>query len=104
MRLPNLILFYFILPILIIRFVLAEPLEDEDLDLKEDYIKQGFPEWSRRDFQQLIRGMETYGWCVFNPFFRFFRGRSETRHEGMPTRKRWPARFRTRLPMMSRSI
>ncbi|KIM38257.1 hypothetical protein M413DRAFT_447993 [Hebeloma cylindrosporum] len=40
----------------------AEPLEDEDLDLKEDYIKQGFPEWSRRDFQQLIRGLETYGW------------------------------------------
>jgi len=53
------------------RSFVAEPLEDEDLDLKEDYIKQGFPEWSRRDFQQLIRGMETYGWCVLNSLFSF---------------------------------
>ncbi|KAF9479657.1 SNF2 family DNA-dependent ATPase [Pholiota conissans] len=40
----------------------AEPLDDDDLDLKEQYIQQGFPDWSRRDFQQLIRGLETYGW------------------------------------------
>ena len=55
---------------LIICPFVAEPLDDEDLDLKEEYIRQGFPEWSRRDFQQLIRGMETYGWCVF--FFEGF--------------------------------
>ncbi|KJA19167.1 hypothetical protein HYPSUDRAFT_144090 [Hypholoma sublateritium FD-334 SS-4] len=40
----------------------AEPLDDDDMELKEQYILQGFPDWSRRDFQQLIRGMETYGW------------------------------------------
>ncbi|KAF8177441.1 SNF2 family N-terminal domain-containing protein [Pholiota molesta] len=40
----------------------AEPLDDEDMDRKERYITMGFPDWSRRDFQQLIRGMETYGW------------------------------------------
>jgi SWI/SNF-related matrix-associated actin-dependent regulator of chromatin subfamily A member 5 len=32
------------------------------LERKEEYIKQGFPEWSRRDFQQLVRGLETNGW------------------------------------------
>ncbi|KAF8879544.1 SNF2 family N-terminal domain-containing protein [Gymnopilus junonius] len=40
----------------------AEPLDDDDLERKEEYIKQGFPDWSRRDFQQLVRGLETYGW------------------------------------------
>ena len=42
---------------------LAEPLDDDDLERKEEYIKQCFPDWSRRDFQQLlVRGLETYGW------------------------------------------
>ena len=43
----------------------AELLYDEDL--KEEYIKQGIPDWSHHDCQQLIRAMETYGWCA--PFF-----------------------------------
>ena len=43
-------------------WITAEPLDDDDMELKEQYILQGFPDWSRRDFQQLIRGMETYGW------------------------------------------
>jgi len=38
------------------------PLDDEDLERKEECIGRGFPDWSRRDFQQLIRGLETYGW------------------------------------------
>jgi len=42
----------------------AEPLDDYDLERKEGYIKQGFPDWSRRDFQQLVRGLETYGWTA----------------------------------------
>jgi SWI/SNF-related matrix-associated actin-dependent regulator of chromatin subfamily A member 5 len=46
--------------------MLAEPLDDDDLERKEEYIKQGFPDWSRRDFQQLIRGLESYGWCGMN--------------------------------------
>ncbi|CAA7268547.1 unnamed protein product [Cyclocybe aegerita] len=40
----------------------AEPLDDDDLELKEQYVQQGFPDWSRRDFQQLVRAMENYGW------------------------------------------
>lgn len=45
-----------------LKSVIAEPLDDDDMELKEQYVLQGFPDWSRRDFQQLIRGMETYGW------------------------------------------
>lgn len=52
---------------------IAEPLDDDDLERKEEYIKQGFPDWSRRDFQQLVRGLETYGWSVLPfPFLSFF--------------------------------
>ncbi|KAF9523106.1 SNF2 family DNA-dependent ATPase [Crepidotus variabilis] len=40
----------------------AEPLDDDDLERKEEYIRQGFADWSRRDFQQLVRGLETHGW------------------------------------------
>ncbi|KAF8958610.1 hypothetical protein BDZ97DRAFT_1906422 [Flammula alnicola] len=32
----------------------AEPLDDDDMERKEEYIRQGFPDWSRRDFQQLV--------------------------------------------------
>ena len=40
----------------------AKPLDDDNMERKEQYILQGFPEWSWCDFQQLIRGMETNGW------------------------------------------
>ncbi|KZT02070.1 SNF2 family DNA-dependent ATPase [Laetiporus sulphureus 93-53] len=40
----------------------AEPLTEEQLQEKERLIAQGFEEWSRRDFQQFIRALETYGW------------------------------------------
>ncbi|KAF9031921.1 SNF2 family N-terminal domain-containing protein [Panaeolus papilionaceus] len=40
----------------------AEPLTEEDIERKDAFIAEGFAEWSRRDFQQLIRGMETHGW------------------------------------------
>ena len=30
--------------------------------MKEQYIEEGFPDWSRRDFQQFIRGLEAHGW------------------------------------------
>jgi SWI/SNF-related matrix-associated actin-dependent regulator of chromatin subfamily A member 5 len=48
--------------------LVAEPLDDDDLDRKEEYVRQGFPDWSRRDFQQLVRGLETNGWCGFTLF------------------------------------
>lgn len=40
----------------------AEPLTEEELAEKEELIAQGFEEWSRRDFQQFIRALESYGW------------------------------------------
>ncbi|KAG6331414.1 hypothetical protein ID866_7673 [Astraeus odoratus] len=40
----------------------AEPLTEEEQALKERYLEEGFHEWSRRDFQQFVRALETYGW------------------------------------------
>ncbi|KAH7909061.1 SNF2 family N-terminal domain-containing protein [Hygrophoropsis aurantiaca] len=40
----------------------AEPLTEEELALKEQYIESGFNDWSRRDFQQFVRALESYGW------------------------------------------
>ncbi|KAH9926444.1 SNF2 family DNA-dependent ATPase [Fomitopsis serialis] len=40
----------------------AEPLTEEQLAEKEELIAKGFEDWSRRDFQQFIRALETYGW------------------------------------------
>ncbi|KAJ3550827.1 hypothetical protein NMY22_g187 [Coprinellus aureogranulatus] len=40
----------------------AEPLTEEEQALKEELIQGGFPDWSRRDFQQFVRALESYGW------------------------------------------
>lgn len=40
----------------------AEPLTEEQQEEKEELIAQGFEDWSRRDFQQFVRALETYGW------------------------------------------
>jgi len=40
----------------------AEPLTEEEQAEKESLIKQGFEHWSKRDFQQFIRALESYGW------------------------------------------
>ena len=45
-----------------IKSILAEPLTEEEQQLKDEYIAAGFPDWSRRDFQQLVRALESYGW------------------------------------------
>ncbi|KDR71944.1 hypothetical protein GALMADRAFT_143302 [Galerina marginata CBS 339.88] len=34
------------------------------LEQKEEYIKQGFPDWSCRDLQQLVKAFETYEWSA----------------------------------------
>jgi SWI/SNF-related matrix-associated actin-dependent regulator of chromatin subfamily A member 5 len=47
---------------------LAEPLTEEEMAEKEAYIEEGFPDWSRRDFQQFVRALETYGWYVLDFF------------------------------------
>ena len=40
----------------------ADPLTEEEQAEKESLIKQGFETWSKRDFQQFIRALESYGW------------------------------------------
>lgn len=40
----------------------AESLTEEEQTEKESLIKQGFENWSKRDFQQFIRALESYGW------------------------------------------
>ncbi|KAF9001708.1 SNF2 family N-terminal domain-containing protein [Cyathus striatus] len=40
----------------------AEPLTEEETATKEAYIEEGFPDWSRRDFQQFVKALEAYGW------------------------------------------
>lgn len=47
----------------------AEPLTEEEMTQKEAYLEQGFPSWSRRDFQQFVKGLEAYGWYVGFSFF-----------------------------------
>lgn len=42
----------------------AEPLTEEEQAQKEAYLEDGFPDWSRRDFQQLVRALEANGWYV----------------------------------------
>ncbi|KAH8104394.1 ISWI, HAND domain-containing protein [Phellopilus nigrolimitatus] len=40
----------------------AEPLTEEEVAEKDEPISQGFENWSRRDFQQFVRALETHGW------------------------------------------
>ena len=52
-------------------FHVAEPLNDEEQLEKETLIAEGFENWSRRDFQQFVRALETYGWYV--PIFNLLK-------------------------------
>lgn len=47
------------------RISAAEPLTEEEQIEKDQLISEGFENWSRRDFQQFIRALETYGWYVY---------------------------------------
>ncbi|KAF8886753.1 SNF2 family DNA-dependent ATPase [Infundibulicybe gibba] len=38
----------------------AEPLTEAEVEEKDSYIEGGFPDWSRRDFQQLSESFEVY--------------------------------------------
>ncbi|KAJ7760399.1 P-loop containing nucleoside triphosphate hydrolase protein [Mycena metata] len=40
----------------------AEPLTEEEIAKKEEYVEQGFADWTRRDFQQFVRALESHGW------------------------------------------
>jgi len=37
-------------------------LTEDETQEKEELIAQGFEDWSRRDFQQFVRALESYGW------------------------------------------
>ena len=45
-----------------IRTPTAVPLDDDEQAQKEAYLDEGFPDWSRRDFQQFVRALEANGW------------------------------------------
>lgn len=40
----------------------AVPLTEEEQTEKEQLISEGFENWSRRDFQQFIKALESHGW------------------------------------------
>ncbi|KAJ7590813.1 P-loop containing nucleoside triphosphate hydrolase protein [Mycena floridula] len=40
----------------------AEPLTEAEILEKEAIAEKGFPDWSRRDYQQFIRALESHGW------------------------------------------
>ncbi len=40
---------------------LAVPLTEAEMRRKEELESKGFSEWTRRDFQQFIKGMEKHG-------------------------------------------
>jgi hypothetical protein len=50
-------------------YISAEPLTEEEIIKKDEYVEQGFPDWSRRDFQQFVRALESHGWSVFGLCF-----------------------------------
>lgn len=45
-------------------WAVAEALTEEELQEKEELVAKGFEDWSRRDFQQFVRALESYGWYV----------------------------------------
>lgn len=40
----------------------AEPLTEAEMAQKDAYAEEGFSDWNKRDFQQFIKALETYGW------------------------------------------
>lgn len=40
----------------------AEPLTEEEQAEKEQLISEGFENWSKRDFQQFVKALESHGW------------------------------------------
>lgn len=61
---------------MVFRYV-AEPLDDDEQEEKDRLIAEGFEDWSRRDFQQFVRGLETYGWFVCSTLFSVVMTNSE---------------------------
>ena len=39
----------------------AVPLTEDEIEHKEKLETQGFEDWSKRDFQQFVKGMEKHG-------------------------------------------
>jgi SWI/SNF-related matrix-associated actin-dependent regulator of chromatin subfamily A member 5 len=45
----------------ILTFLIAVPLTEEETEIKTKAMEQGFESWSRRDYQQFIKGVERVG-------------------------------------------
>ena len=43
---------------------LAEPLTEEEVARKEELVRHGFDNWSKRDFQQFVKAVEAHGRCA----------------------------------------
>lgn len=43
----------------------AEPLTEEEVAQKETNTEEVFTDWSQCDFQQFVRALEAYSWCVY---------------------------------------
>jgi SWI/SNF-related matrix-associated actin-dependent regulator of chromatin subfamily A member 5 len=48
--------------------LVAEPLNDDEMEAKQKAMEQGFESWSRRDYQQFIKGVERVGKWVLPSF------------------------------------
>src|SRR6266850_417704 len=71
----------------------AEALSEDELQEKEELIAQGFEDWSRRDFQQFVRALESYGWYAN---FYLHMGLELISTTGPKTLICWHPRFRIR--------
>lgn len=40
----------------------AIPLTEEEQEEKEELLAQGFDNWTRREFQQFVKALESHGW------------------------------------------
>lgn len=75
----------------------AVPLTEEETAEKEMLITQGFENWSRRDFQQFVRALETHGWYVL----KWWNSTHADSLQGRKTSSSLPVRSETRHLLMS---
>ena len=51
----------------------AEPLTEQEQEQKQEAMRLGFEDWTRRDYQQFVKGVEQYGKSV-QPTLELTRG------------------------------
>jgi hypothetical protein len=80
----------------------AEPLTEQEVELKERLTEEGF-DWSRRDFQQFVKALEAYGWFVFI-FYSICKRNKSFVSTGLRIMSCSHPRSKTKRLMMLRSI